>query len=67
VEDTELTVDELKQCIAAANGNKGKINQCKKDFTDEGGTASPQEGGKVFTDGLGGKVFVTEEGGKVFG
>lgn len=61
------TVDDLAACIAAANGNKGQIKQCERAFTDSGGTAGPQEGGKVFSDQLGGKVFVTEEGGKVFG
>ena len=61
-----MTVEELDQCVVAANGNKGKIQQCEKDFTDSGGTVGAQEGGKVFTDPNGGKVFVTD-GGKVFG
>jgi hypothetical protein len=61
-----VTVEELAQCIAAANGNKGQIKQCEKDFVDDGGTEGSQEGGKVFSDPAGGKVFVTE-GGKVFG
>ncbi len=43
-----MTVDELAQCIADANGNKGKINKCEKDFTDAGGHAGAQEDGKVF-------------------
>ena len=59
------TVDDLAACIAAAHGNKGQIKQCEKAFTDNGGTAGPQEGGKVFSDTNGGKVFVTD-GGKVF-
>ena len=51
-----MTVDELAQCIAAANGNKGQIKKCEKDFTDAGGHEGGQEDGKVFvTDG--GKVF----------
>ena len=61
-----MTVDELAQCIAAANGNKGQIKQCEKDFTDAGGNAGAQEDGKVFSDTTGGKVFVTVDG-KVFG
>ena len=48
-----MTVEELAQCIEAANGNNGQIKKCEKDFTDAGGTAGAQEGGKVF----GGKVF----------
>jgi hypothetical protein len=62
----EMTVEELDQCIVAANGNKNKIKDCEKQFTDSGGTIGSQEGGKVFTDPNGGKVFVTD-GGKVFG
>jgi hypothetical protein len=61
-----MTVEELAQCVEAANGNNGQIKKCEKDFTDAGGTAGAQEGGKVFSDTSGGKVFVTE-GGKVFG
>jgi hypothetical protein len=60
-----MTVDQLAQCIAAANGNNGAINKCKKDFVDAGGAESGQQGGKVFSDPNGGKVFVTD-GGKVF-
>jgi hypothetical protein len=60
-----MTVDELAQCIARANGIPGKIRKCQKDFTDAGGSAGQQEGGKVFSDTNGGKVFVTD-GGKVF-
>jgi len=59
------TVADLRACIVAANGHKGQINKCEKDFTDGGGSAGTQEGGKVFTDPNGGKVFVTD-GGKVF-
>jgi hypothetical protein len=66
VEETQVTVEELAQCIADADGNNGKINKCQKDFKDGGGTEGPQEGGKVFSDTNGGKVFVTN-GGKVFG
>ena len=61
-----MTVEQLAQCIAAANGNNGKIKQCEKDFVDQGGSEGQTEGGKVFSDTNGGKVFVTE-GGKVFG
>ena len=61
-----MTVDELAQCIVAANGNKGQINKCEKDFTDAGGNAGAQQDGKVFSDTTGGKVFVTADG-KVFG
>ena len=61
-----MTVEELDQCIVAANGNTGKIRQCERDFVDQGGTEGQTEGGKVFSDTDGGKVFVTE-GGKVFG
>ena len=64
VEDTQMTVDQLAQCIAGA-ANQGAINKCKRDFVAEGGTESQQEGGKVFTDPAGGIVFVTD-GGKVF-
>jgi len=60
-----MTAEELATCIEAANGNKGKINQCEKDFKEAGGTEGGQQGGKVFTDPQGGKVFVTD-GGKVF-
>lgn len=60
-----MTVEELAQCIEAANGNKGQINKCEKDFKDAGGTEGAQQGGKVFSDTNGGKVFVTD-GGKVF-
>lgn len=60
-----MTVDELAKCVEAANGNNGQIKKCEKDFTDAGGKAGAQEGGKVFTDPNGGKVFVTD-GGKVF-
>jgi hypothetical protein len=66
VEEKQVTVEELAKCIADANGNKGKIKQCQRDFTDGGGTEGPQEGGKVFTDTKGGKVFVTDDG-KVYG
>ena len=61
-----MTVDELAQCIAAANGNKGQINKCEKDFKDAGGNEGAKEDGKVFSDTIGGKVFVTDDG-KVFG
>ncbi len=61
-----MTADELAQCIAAANGNKGQINKCEKDFKDAGGNEGAKEDGKVFSDTIGGKVFVTENG-KVFG
>ena len=61
-----MTVDELAQCIAAANGNKGQIKKCEKDFTDARGHEGGQEDGKVFSDTTGGKVFVTADG-KVFG
>jgi hypothetical protein len=60
-----MTVDELAACIAAHQGNPGQIKKCEKDFTDSGGNAGAQEGGKVFSDTNGGKVFVTD-GGKVF-
>jgi hypothetical protein len=66
LEDRSVTVEELAKCIADANGNNGKIKQCQRKFTDEGGTEGPQDGGKVFSDTNGGKVFVTD-GGKVFG
>ena len=60
-----MTVEELDQCIVAANGNKNKIKECERQFTESGGTVGAQEGGKVFSDTNGGKVFVTD-GGKVF-
>ena len=59
------TVEDLRKCIEDAKGNKGKIKQCKKDFTDDGGAEGKQEGGKVFSDANEGEVFVTD-GGKVF-
>jgi hypothetical protein len=59
------TVEDLAQCIAAANGNRGKVRQCQKDFVAAGGTEGTPEGGKVFSDTTGGNVFVTD-GGKVF-
>ena len=61
-----MTVDELAQCVEAANGNHGKIQQCERDFVKANpGGEGAQEGGKVFSDTDGGKVFVTD-GGKVF-
>ena len=61
-----MTVDELEQCIAAANGDKRTIRDCERDFVRAGGSEGPKEDGKAFSDTDGGKVFVTE-GGKVFG
>jgi hypothetical protein len=60
------TVEDLAQCVTDANGNKGKIKQCQKDFVDSGGSEGAQDGGKVFSDTTGNSVFVTD-GGKVFG
>ena len=45
-----MTVDELAQCIEAANGNNGQIKKCEKDFKDAGGTEGAQQGGKVFNN-----------------
>ena len=64
-------VDDLKKDIRDCHKDKACIDKAKDDFVvKDGGTAGPQEGGKVFSDQEGGKVFVTDEGvvygGKVF-
>lgn len=58
-------LNELKQCMNKAKGDKGKMAVCETAFKKAGGTTTP-DGGKVFTAPDASEAFVTN-GGKVFG
>jgi hypothetical protein len=60
--------EKLAKCARDANGDPGKLKDCKDKFPQGGGsTVQPvDEGGSFYTDADGGKVFITN-GGKVFG
>jgi hypothetical protein len=62
------TVADLKKAIKDCKDDPTCITNAENAFVSPagGGTAGPQEGGKVFSDSAGGKVFITT-GGKVFG